>query len=88
MVLRRNTGDRTLVDAATRDLREAILSGRLKSGAQLVLTDLAEELSISVMPVREAIGRLGAEGLVEQVPHRGARVARISVVQIWKTCTG
>lgn len=78
MALRRRTEDRTLVDVATRDLREAILSGRLESGTQLVLTDLAEEMSISVMPVREAISRLQNEGLVEHVPHRGARVSGIS----------
>lgn len=79
MALRRRTGDRTLVDVATRDLRERILSGGLGSGTQLVLADLAEEMSVSVMPVREAIGRLQAEGLVEQVPHRGARVSGVSV---------
>lgn len=77
--LKRRTGDRTLVDVATRDLREMILSGRLESGKQLVLTDLAEEMSMSVMPVREAISRLQSEGIVEQVPHRGARVGEISL---------
>ena len=76
------SGDRTLVDTVSRDLREMILSGELRPGAQLVLTELARRMSISVMPVREAIGRLQAEGLVDQVPHRGARVARISVVDL------
>lgn len=78
MVLRRTTEDRTLVDVAVRELRELILSGELKPGAQLILTELAKRLSMSVMPVREAIGRLQGEGLVDQIPHRGARVSPIS----------
>lgn len=82
MVLRRAAEDRTLVDVATRELREVILSGELKPGAQLVLTELAERLSMSVMPVREAIGRLQAEGLVDQIPHRGARVSPVSVADL------
>jgi len=82
VAVRRRTGDRTLVDVATRDLREAILSGKLESGTQLVLTDLAAEMSISVMPVREAISRLQSEGLVEHIPHRGARVSEISVADL------
>ena len=81
MVLRR-AEDRTLVDVATRELRELILSGDLTPGAQLVLTDLAQCLSMSVMPVREAIGRLQAEGLINQIPHRGARVSPVSIVDL------
>lgn len=82
MVLRRVAEDRTLVDVATRELREVILSGELKPGAQLVLTELAQRLSMSVMPVREAIGRLQAEGLVDQIPHRGARVSPVSAADL------
>lgn len=78
MVLRRAAEDRTLVDVATREMREVILSGELKPGQQLVLTELAQRLSMSVMPVREAIGRLQGEGLVDQIPHRGARVSPVS----------
>lgn len=82
MVLRRAAEDRTLVDVATRELREVILSGELKPGRQLVLTELAPRLSMSVMPVREAIGRLQAEGLVDQIPHRGARVSLVSAADL------
>ncbi len=58
--------------AAVRDL---ILGGELAAGARLAETELADRLGVSRTPVREALGRLAAEGLVELVPNRGARVA-------------
>jgi len=58
--------------AAVRDL---ILGGELTAGARLAETELADRLGVSRTPVREALGRLAAEGLVELVPNRGARVA-------------
>jgi len=76
---RRTRADRTLVDVAVRDLRESILSGELPPGAPLILTEVAGDLAMSVMPVREAIRRLQVEGLVDQVPHRGARVSPVSI---------
>lgn len=79
MALGRTQDDRTLVDVAVRDLRESILRGDLAPGDPLVLTEVAERLSMSVMPVREAIRRLQVEGLVAQIPHRGARVSRVSI---------
>lgn len=45
-------------------IREAIIAGSLKPGERLVLSHLAEELGISEIPVREAIKKLEAEGLV------------------------
>lgn len=75
----RTRADRTLVDVAVRDLRESILRGELRPGSPLVLAEVAESLSMSVMPVREAIRRLQTEGLVDQIPHRGARVSRVSI---------
>lgn len=59
-------------------LREAILRGELAAGAHLGEVDLAERLGVSRTPVREALSRLASEGLVEVLPHRGARVARFS----------
>lgn len=79
MVSGRTQADRTLVDVAVRGLREDILRGELRPGSSLVLADLAERFAMSVMPIREAIRRLQTEGLVEQIPHRGARVSEVSV---------
>ena len=56
-------------------VREMILDGRLVPGARLGEVELAESLGVSRTPVREALTRLGAEGLVELTPNRGARVA-------------
>ena len=55
-------------------LRLDILEGKLKPGAWLRQEHLAQEHGVSQMPVREALKQLAAEGLVEHIPYRGARV--------------
>jgi DNA-binding GntR family transcriptional regulator len=72
-------GHRTLAEKAFAALHGAILNGELEPGERLLIEDLAEQLEMSPMPIREALRRLDAVGLVEQVPHRGARVAELSV---------
>jgi DNA-binding GntR family transcriptional regulator len=69
----------TLADAATAQLHEAILVGELVGGTALRLTDLADSLGMSMMPVREAIRRLEALGLVEVIPHKGAWVRELTL---------
>jgi DNA-binding GntR family transcriptional regulator len=59
-------------------LRTAILDGELRPGDWLRQKRIAEELGVSPMPVREALTKLAAEGVVEHVPYRGARVAAFS----------
>ncbi len=56
------------------EIRNRIMSGRLLPGSRLVEVDLAVELAVSRTPVREALRRLAAEGLVEVLPNRGATV--------------
>jgi DNA-binding GntR family transcriptional regulator len=68
----------SVVDRAYSALRERILSGELPHHAKLRQEDLAAELGVSRTPVREALGRLAADGLVELLPNRGARVADIT----------
>lgn len=63
-------------------VRELILGGQLTAGARLAEAELADRLGVSRTPVREALGRLAAEGLVELVPNRGARVATWSRVEL------
>lgn len=70
---------RTLAESAFRRLQEAILNGELPPGARLRIEDLAAALDMSPMPVREALRRLDALGLIQHVPHRGARVAELSI---------
>jgi DNA-binding GntR family transcriptional regulator len=63
-------------------LRDRILAGELEGGARLHQENLSAELGVSRTPVREAITRLAAEGLVELLPNRGARVAAVTLADI------
>ncbi len=63
-------------------LREKIISHEIEAGAPLRQNALADELSVSRIPVREALLQLEAEGLVEFAPHRGAVATRISVDEV------
>ena len=72
-------------DIAERELFEAIVDGRLLPGAPLRLKDLAEQLGTSMMPVREAIGRLAALDLVEIEPRKGARVRELTLKDLEDT---
>jgi DNA-binding GntR family transcriptional regulator len=59
-------------------IRLAILQGDYQPGVWLRQQRIAEELGVSQMPVREALKRLAAEGMVEHIPYRGVRVAKIT----------
>jgi DNA-binding GntR family transcriptional regulator len=59
-------------------LRAEILSGRLPPGTELQEVALSATLGVSRGPIREAIGRLAAEGLVTVRPRRGAVVRELS----------
>jgi DNA-binding GntR family transcriptional regulator len=63
-------------------VRELILHGEFPAGARLGEVELAERLGVSRTPVREALGRLAAEGLVEIAPNRGARVTSWTVAEL------
>lgn len=62
-------------------LRQRILDFHYEPGQPLSIDGLARELSVSKIPIREAIKQLEAERLVETVLHVGARVAPISLAQ-------
>jgi DNA-binding GntR family transcriptional regulator len=64
------------------EVRELILAGDFAAGARLGEAELAERLGVSRTPVREALSRLAAEGLVEIVPNRGARVSSWTVAEL------
>lgn len=68
----------TLAESITGRLRQLILEGQLPPGQSLRPADLAPRLGVSVMPVREALRILEAEGLVTFRPRIGARVSEIS----------
>ena len=60
---------------AYHSLRNAILSGQLSPGDKLVIDRLSSEMGLSQIPIRAAIQRLQAEGLVIIHPHASAVVA-------------
>ncbi|WP_291279959.1 GntR family transcriptional regulator [Galactobacter sp.] len=59
-------------------LHHAIVTGELPVGYRLRIRDLARELDISTMPVRQAIRRLEEQGLATSEPYRGAVVRGFS----------
>jgi DNA-binding GntR family transcriptional regulator len=77
-----NRGHRTLAEKAFETLHSAIITGQLRPGTRLPIEELADVLEMSPMPIREAVRRLDAAGLVENIPHRGARVTELSVVDL------
>jgi DNA-binding GntR family transcriptional regulator len=58
-------------------LREQILAGRLQGGERVNQDEVAQQLHVSRMPVREAIRRLDSEGLLVNRPNRGALVTAL-----------
>ncbi len=66
-------------------LRQRIVEGQLAPGAKLNERELSESLQVSRTPLREAIRMLGAEGLVELLPNRGAVVAQMSAQDVADT---
>ncbi|MCW2309026.1 GntR family transcriptional regulator [Rhodobium gokarnense] len=74
------TGSRS--ETAWRILQSAIINGEFPPGAQLRFQELQEFCGMSVSPVREALTRLVAAGLVEVEHNRGYRVTKLVVSEL------
>ena len=68
----------TLAGSICDRIRTDILTGRRKPGAKIRLEDLKVEFGVSWSPIREAVARLVAEGLITTEESRGYRVAPVS----------
>ncbi|NND85609.1 MAG: GntR family transcriptional regulator [Acidimicrobiia bacterium] len=68
---------KSIEEAVTDALREAILSGDLGPGQRLAQVELSEALGVSRIPLRDALRRLEAEGLVEIRGRAGAHVSSL-----------
>ncbi|MDR3516518.1 MAG: GntR family transcriptional regulator [Azospirillaceae bacterium] len=68
----------SLHDEIVGRLRDHIVEGNLKEGERIPERELCEMLGISRTPLREALKVLAAEGLLELLPNRGARVRELS----------
>jgi DNA-binding GntR family transcriptional regulator len=63
-------------------LRDFLVEGNLAPGGRVPERDLCERFSVSRTPLREALKVLAAEGLIELLPNRGARVRQFSEADI------
>ncbi|WP_120499600.1 GntR family transcriptional regulator [Roseovarius sp. EL26] len=72
----------SLPELIANDLRERILSGEMAEGEVIRQEALADEYDVSRMPVREALKRLSAEGLVQWANNRGGSVTKHSLREI------
>ncbi|MHB1809846.1 MAG: GntR family transcriptional regulator, partial [Solirubrobacteraceae bacterium] len=76
---------RTAADEAELALYRGIMDGAIGPGTQLRLQDLADQLGMSMMPIREALRRLQSVGLVEIVAHKGAWVRPLTRPDLFDT---
>lgn len=71
-----------LRDQAAAALRREIYAGELADGTELRQEDVAEQLGISRLPVREAMQQLQNEGLLERLPNRHVRVVGVTAERL------
>ena len=69
----------TRTDAVFDALRHEVLSARIPPGTKMKLTDYSERFAVSVAVVREALGRLAEQGLLQANPQRGFATLPLSV---------
>jgi DNA-binding GntR family transcriptional regulator len=80
-----SAGKRPLSGQVYDSLKSAIVAGRLPAATRLTETGVARSLGVSPTPVREALRRLAAEGLVEIAPWRGVTVRQLSDQDVVET---
>ena len=72
----------TVSAAAYRRLRDAILQGQIPMGSRINELELASAWNVSRTPIRDALRRLEAEGLVQAVPGRGVIVPALNLAEV------
>jgi DNA-binding GntR family transcriptional regulator len=72
----------TAEEEAYNHLLEAICTGKYRTGDRLIAEEIASEIGMSRMPVREAFRHLAAEGLVTLRPNRGAIVSGLNIEEM------
>lgn len=72
---------KSLVAHVEDEIRAALIEGRLEPGTRLVTKELAETLGMSITPVREALVRFAASGVLTAEPAQSFRVPTMSVAQ-------
>ena len=74
--------ENTKSESLTEYLIEAIVNGEIASGSKISEPELAKRFQVSRGPLREAIMRLEGLGLIERIPHVGARVITLSTSKL------
>jgi DNA-binding GntR family transcriptional regulator len=74
----------TAEEEAYRHIQRALRLGRYKPGDRLIPEEIAAEIGMSRMPVREAFRRLASDGLVVLRPNRGCVVAGLTVDELYE----
>ncbi|GAA2355367.1 GntR family transcriptional regulator [Nonomuraea africana] len=77
----------SMVQLATEALMRMLLSGALKPGDRVVENQLTQELGVSRPPLREAMRVLEQQGLITQLPRRGAFVTELTLHDIYEIST-
>jgi DNA-binding GntR family transcriptional regulator len=72
----------TLEKRVHREILQAILSGRLSPGSSVTITELAKQLGVSLMPVRQALKALEAKNLIHVKRNRRLVVRTLSVADL------
>ena len=70
---------RTIAQSVAEQIREQILAGEIEGGEPLRQQAIAKQFDTSIIPVREALRQLEAEGLVELKSHRGAVATELTL---------
>lgn len=78
----RSSDGSTLHGNLVANIRELLVEGDLEPGAKVPERILSERYGVSRTPLREALKTLASEGLLELLPHRGARVARLTAEDV------
>ena len=74
--------NKTLIPGIVEAIRDQVLRGNLREGEVLHQTELAQTLGVSPVPLREALRRLEAEGLVTFLPYRGTIVTPVTAAEV------
>ena len=85
MALTEQAGSQNLHEATFQTLKSLLVEGKISPGSKLNERELAERLNVSRTPIREAIRRLAADGLVELIANRGAIAVQLSIDDVIHT---
>ena len=73
---------RTITETTYQKIRELIIEGEYESNSRLLLNNLANEMRVSITPIREAFKKLEKDGLVRIIPNKGAVVTKLTIKDV------